>query len=200
MRFSQVTIEIRDENKEAVEFLATLAKELAVSGGKSAIVCYSPMQKEITTERICEQLESIDLNDALDVMVDTLLVDIPAVAITCPLADMIRSALKIEEFSVVYAYSPDNAQSIYRDHMVLIGDRDKVDETCDRLLKDHKSYAIRTKYTKIGDFPMGEAIKSLVTTNISLMLPYVISLGIESGDKHPCAKRMTEKFYAKGQS
>lgn len=199
MTYNQITIEIRDENKEAVEFIAELAKNIAEARNRSAIVCYSPIQKKTTVDRICGYLEEMDQKIANEIMVNTLTVDAPE-TITPPIAKLIMESLGVEEFAIVFAYSPDNADSIYRDHMVLIGDRDKVTEECDKLLKLHKSYRIRTKFTKMGDLSMEESIKTMVATNISFMLPFVIGLGIQYGKEYPHAKCMTERFYATRQS
>ena len=194
MTYNQITVEIRDESKEAVEFIAELAKNIAETGNQSAIVCYSQLQKKTTVERLCEYLELMDQKTANAIMVNTLLVDVPE-TITPPIADVITEALGIEEFAIVFAYSPDNADSVYRDHMVLIGDLKKVTDECDKLLKLHKSYRIRTKYTKTGEATPKDLIKMMVTTNIGFMLPFVIVLGIQNGNEYPHAKRMTERFY-----
>ena len=138
MRYNQITIEIRDESKEAVEFIAELAKDIAETGHQSAIVCYSPTQKKTTVEKLCEYLESVDQKVANKILVNTLLVDIED-TVTPPISELIMESLGIEEFSVVFAYSPDNAESVYRDHMVLIGDRYEVAEECDQIKTLHNS-------------------------------------------------------------
>ena len=194
MRYNQITIEIRDESKEAVEFIAELAKDIAERGHQSAIVCYSPLQKKTTVEKMCEYLELMDQKTANNILVNTLLVDIED-TLTPPIADLIMESLGIEEFSVVFAYSPDNAESVYRDHMVLIGDRYEVAEECDKLLKLHNSYRYRTKITKMGDLSVEDSIKTMVATNVSFMLPFVIGLGIQYGKEYPHAKHITERFY-----
>ena len=199
MRYDQITIEIRDESKAAVEFIAELAKDIAETGHQSAIVCYSPLQKKTTVEKMCEYLESMDQKTANNILVNTLLVDVSE-TITPPISELIMESLGIEEFSIVFAYSPDNAESIYRDHMVLIGDRYEVAEECDKLLKLHNSYRYRTKISNMGDMSVEDSIKTMVGTNVSFMLPFVIGLGIQYGKEYPHAKHITERFYETRQS